>query len=110
MDDLTDLVVRLRTSGGDNTGVEVKSAAGGLPQSLTKTLSAFANLPGGGLIILGLDERTGFTPVGVGDPQALKQGLASKARGYTPAVRLSIDDATVDHTFPTPHDLFLSNS
>jgi len=37
-------------------------------------------LPGGGTIILGLDERVGFRPVGLADPQAVKQGLAAKAR------------------------------
>jgi ATP-dependent DNA helicase RecG len=35
-------------------------------------------LPGGGTIILGLDERTGFRPVPLADPQALKQGLAGE--------------------------------
>lgn len=34
-----------------------------LPSSLTGTLSALANLPGGGLVILGVDERAGFRPV-----------------------------------------------
>jgi hypothetical protein len=34
---------------------EVKAAAGGLPEILTSTLSALANLPGGGTIILGLE-------------------------------------------------------
>ncbi len=96
MEDLTSLVAQLRASGGDNSAIEVKSAAGGLPQSLTETLSALANLPGGGLIILGLDEATSFTPVALDDRQALKQGLASKARTFIPPVRLSIEDATVE--------------
>lgn len=74
----------------------MKSAAGGLPQSLTPTLSALANLPGGGTIILGLDEATGFRPVRLADPQTLKQGLALKGRAFTPPVRLTIGDATVD--------------
>jgi ATP-dependent DNA helicase RecG len=76
----------MRTVGGDATDVEVKSAAGGLPESLTATLNALANLPGGGAIILGLDERTGFHLVGQRDPQRLKQGLATKARSYIPPV------------------------
>lgn len=94
--DVTDLVVSLRAAGGDTTGVEVKSAAGGIPQSLGSTLSAFANLPGGGRVILGLDEATGFTPVRLADRHALKQGLASVARNLTPPVGLTIHDATVD--------------
>jgi ATP-dependent DNA helicase RecG len=95
-EELDDLIRALRASGGDNTAVEVKSAAGGLPVSLTSSLSALANLPGGGTIILGLDERAGFRPVRLADPQALKQGLASKARAFTPPVRLAIDDGLVD--------------
>jgi ATP-dependent DNA helicase RecG len=59
-------------------------------------MSALANLPGGGTIILGLDERNGFRPVRLSDPQTLKQGLAAKARTYTPPVRLTISDAVVD--------------
>jgi ATP-dependent DNA helicase RecG len=95
-DDLNDLIRELRTQGGDTAEVEVKSAAGGLPASLTASLSALANLPGGGTIILGLDERTGFRPVRLPDPQALKQGLAAKARSFTPPVHLTIADGLVD--------------
>ncbi|WP_085066925.1 ATP-binding protein [Catenuloplanes japonicus] len=94
--DLDSLVRTLRASGGDTAAVEVTSAAGGLPISLTSSLSALANLAGGGTIILGLDERAGFRPVPLADPQALKQGLAAKARAYTPPVRLSIEDGMVD--------------
>lgn len=94
--DLSTLVAGLRAAGGDVTSVEVKSAAGGLPESLASTLSALANLPGGGTIILGLDERAGFRPVRLANPQALKQGLAAKARGFIPPVRLDIQDGTVD--------------
>jgi len=68
----------------------VKAAAGGLPVSLTASLSALANLSSGGTLILGLDERSGFRPVRLAEPQTLKQGLAGKARAYTPPVRLSI--------------------
>ncbi len=60
--------------------MEVKSAAAGLPSSLTSSLSALANHPGGGLVVLGLDEKAGFVPVPLGDPQVLKQGLAAKSR------------------------------
>ena len=95
-EDLSALVAKLRATGGDTTSVEVKSASGGLPQSLTQTLSALANQPGGGLIILGLDEMRGFNPVVLADPQALKQGLGAKARTYTPPVQLTIDDGVVD--------------
>jgi ATP-dependent DNA helicase RecG len=94
--DLPALVASLRLARGDVTSVEVKAASGGLPESLTPSLSALANLPGGGLIVLGLDERAGFRPVRLGDPQALKQGLAAKARGFIPPVRLELEDGIVE--------------
>jgi ATP-dependent DNA helicase RecG len=94
--DLSAIVAGLRAAGGDITSVEVKSAAGCLPETLTSTLSALANLPGGGTVILGLDERAGFRPVRLADAQALKQGLAAKARGFIPPVRLDIEDGIVD--------------
>ena len=94
--DIDRLVNDLRAGGGDTTDVEVKSAAGGLPESLTSTLSALANLPGGGTVILGLDERAGFLPVQLPDPQSLMQGLAAKARSYLPPVQLTLDRAVVE--------------
>ena len=42
MAELQALVSVLRAEGGDLPGVEVKSAAGGLPDSLLSTLCAFA--------------------------------------------------------------------
>lgn len=44
----------------DSRFVEVKAAAGGFPKSIRETISAFSNSAGGGLVLLGLDERTGF--------------------------------------------------
>ncbi|WP_433670914.1 ATP-binding protein [Nocardia sp. CA-136227] len=94
--DLADLVAHLRATGGDDANIEVKSAAGGLPESLTSTLSALANHPGGGTIILGLDERKDFSPVTLLDPQTLKQGLAKKARSLEPPIQLTIEDGMVE--------------
>ena len=55
--DLNDVVRALRATGGDTAATEVKADAGGLPVSLTSSLSAPADLPGGGSIILDLDGR-----------------------------------------------------
>ena len=44
--ELTSVDDALRRAGGDSASVEVESAAGGHPESLTATLSALANLPG----------------------------------------------------------------
>jgi ATP-dependent DNA helicase RecG len=90
------LVAQLRASGGDSAPVEVKSAAGGMPATIAESMCALSNLPGGGILILGLDESSGFQAVGLGNPQALKQGLGSKARLLVPPAVLSISDAVVD--------------
>jgi ATP-dependent DNA helicase RecG len=81
------LLSDLRDRQGDLVDVEVKSAAGGVPD-LGQTLCAFANMPEGGTIILGLDESNGFAPVGLPHIAALEQGVAAQARtAVTPPVR-----------------------
>lgn len=81
LEELSDLIERLRAEGSDVAQVEVKSAAGGYPRThMPPTLSAFGNRPGGGLVVLGLDEDAGFSAVGVGDAAACKAALASQAR------------------------------
>ena len=97
MVDISELVGILRGEGGDLPGVEVKSAAGGFPESIIPTLCSFANRPGGGTIVLGLDEAAGFAPVGLNRIRVLKDALASKARAaLEPPVVVDIDDALVD--------------
>ncbi|WP_347177430.1 RNA-binding domain-containing protein [Glycomyces sp. L485] len=95
-EDIDTILNELREAGGDTASIEVKAGAGGLPDSLTSTLSALANLPGGGLIIRGLDERAGFRPIALSEAQELKQALASKARSYEPPVQLTFEDAVVE--------------
>ncbi|MCI2237368.1 putative DNA binding domain-containing protein [Kineococcus sp. TRM81007] len=96
------MVGDLRTEGNDLAEVEVKLAAGGFPQSAISTLSAFANTPGGGVLILGLEEDCGaFTSRGVYDPVACQAALASTARSALepPVVletsALQFEDSTV---------------
>ncbi|HUZ24949.1 MAG TPA: ATP-binding protein [Streptosporangiaceae bacterium] len=89
--ELAEIVARLRETGVEFEDVEVKRAAGGLPRNVAETMSAFANSRGG-IIILGLDERAGFAPVGVSDPVALRDELAGIARAkLTPALAPVID-------------------
>lgn len=91
--DLPSLVARLRRDRTDSPSIEVKSAVGGMPSDLEKTICAFANLPGGGIIVLGLDERSGFMPVPLSRPNELKSGLASIARrALVPPVMIDIRD------------------
>ncbi len=90
--DLTEVIKGLRLRGSDTTAIEAKAASGGLPTSLTPTLSAFANMPGGGLVILGLDEAAGFRATGVPEATKVAAALASRARqAFDPPILLSVD-------------------
>ena len=62
---LQQTIHNLRARGSDTRRLEVKSAHVNYPESLDATLGSFSNLPGGGTIILGLDERNNFRPIGV---------------------------------------------
>lgn len=79
--ELEAVVSDLRTEGSDLAEIEVKRATGGFPETVAATLSAFANTPGGGTLILGLEEAAGaFVSRGVYDPAACQASLASVAR------------------------------
>ncbi|MEV6983988.1 RNA-binding domain-containing protein [Sphaerisporangium sp. NPDC051017] len=85
--ELTTLIADLRSEGSDFAEVEVKRANGGFPRSVAPTLSAFANTPGGGILIFGLDESDNFKAAGVYDAKECKAALASIARqGIEPPV------------------------
>lgn len=80
---LQELVERLRLVGTDQQQVEVKSAVG---KSVLETLSAFSN-GAGGIVLIGLAEREGFSPVPGFDAVAQRDALLSRCAEMTPTVR-----------------------
>lgn len=94
--ELLEIVERLRGVGGDHLDVEAKRSETELPKSVRETLSAFSNTPGGGVVILGLDETRGFAIVGVRDPNKIQQDLASTCDQMEPPVRAQIRPHRVD--------------
>ncbi|MGH3899112.1 MAG: AlbA family DNA-binding domain-containing protein [Pseudonocardiaceae bacterium] len=95
--EVRDVVRRLRQFGGEPADVEVKAAVGGLPKRVVETVSAFSNT-NGGLIVLGVAEKAGFTPVRLPDPVKLRDDLVSAASDQLvpPSVRaLSWSRSTV---------------
>lgn len=88
---LAEIVAGLRATGAEFEDVEVKRAAGGVPETLASTLAAFANARGG-IIVLGLDERQGFAANGVPDAVAMRNAVVSTAREkLTPSLAPSVE-------------------
>lgn len=97
-DELRAIITELRTFETDLQHVEAKAASGGLPERLWKTLSAFANTPGGGTLILGLEESSGFTTVGATNPPKAMQDIASLCDQMVPPIRPLIDLHEIENT------------
>lgn len=74
------VIESLRLRQGDSDSIEVKRAQGGLPSDMGRTIAAFANMPAGGTIIFGIDEKSGFTLTGVEDPVSLEAALIQHCR------------------------------
>lgn len=92
--ELTDVIAALRETGDDTYNIEVKAAHRACPETLDETLSAFANMPDGGLLILGLDQGAGeFAAVGVWDAKKCTDAIGSKARkAIQPPIQLGSVD------------------
>lgn len=78
-DKLHQTLTQLRQRQGDTASIEVKKAQGGLPR-LGETLCAFANMPDGGTIILGLDEGNNFKVTGIDQEAKLEAAIAAHNR------------------------------
>jgi ATP-dependent DNA helicase RecG len=83
------LIADLCRRHGELDVVEAKAAHTGTPADLFKPLSAFANRPGGGVLLFGLDEDAGFKVVGVGNPRKLQEDLSGLAAQMEPPLRPS---------------------
>ena len=82
------LVEEMQRRQSELDNVEVKTAKGGTPKRLYESLSAFANRPGGGVVLFGLEEARDFQIVGVGDLKRLQEEVTSVASDQMePAVR-----------------------
>jgi ATP-dependent DNA helicase RecG len=92
------LLARMRRLGMEPSDIEVKSARGGLPSSVTETISAFANGTGGTLL-LGIDEGADFVPVEGFDARAIRDALADAcANKVEPPCRASIEIEKLEDT------------
>lgn len=94
--ELQALIRSLQDFRTDLLHVEAKRAETALPKRLWETLSAFSNTPGGGVLILGLDEAAGFAPTGTQNPRKVMQDLGSMCDEMDPPIRALIELHQVD--------------
>ena len=98
--ELKEVLKILRQERSDNRQYEVKAATNGFPKSVAKTLCAFANMPGGGTIILGVEERLGFAVTGVYDAKICQQTLVNYAqREYSVPILVDISLSSVNEKY-----------
>ncbi len=96
-EELLQLIAEVRQHQSELDDVEIKTAQGGTPQRLYEPISAFANRPGGGVILFGLDERRNFETVGVGNAQRLQEEISHLvAADMEPALRPEFTIAEID--------------
>ncbi|MFZ4441096.1 MAG: RNA-binding domain-containing protein [Syntrophales bacterium] len=79
LDDLTKIIAEVQKLQSELDDLEVKAAQKGTPQRLFEALSAFSNRPGGGVLLLGLDESKRFENVGVGNAHRLQEEISHLA-------------------------------
>ena len=86
----------LREHGGERTDIEVKSGLRGVP-GLGETLSAFANTPDGGTILIGINEHDDFHISGIDHVADYEKAIASQARDTViPPVQCDFDAVEVE--------------
>jgi ATP-dependent DNA helicase RecG len=79
--ELQALIRSLQDFRTDLLHVEAKHGEAELPKRLWETLSAFSNTPGGGVLILGVEEKAGFAISGVRNAKKVMQDLGVRTAG-----------------------------
>ena len=91
LDDLLGALAVLELRGGDTTSIEAKTFSEYSSAQMGPTMCAFANMPEGGVVLMGVSEWDGINVVGVDDVNSLLQSAASQARnGFSPPIRVDI--------------------
>ena len=91
LDDLLGALAVLELRGGDTTSIEAKTFSEYSSAQMGPTMCAFANMPEGGVVLMGVSERDGINVVGVDDVNSLLQSAASQARnGFSPSIRVDL--------------------
>ena len=86
-EELNALIEKVITNKCELQYIELKKAGQGTPEKLYDTLSSFSNQYGGGTIIFGIDEKSGYQVTGVYDVQDLQTKVTQQALQMEPVVR-----------------------
>lgn len=86
-EELKNLVNELTQIKTEKQNIELKAANKGCPTRLFDTLSSFSNQDNGGIIIFGIDEKSGYKLVGVYDAQDLQKKVTEQCKQMEPPVR-----------------------
>ena len=95
-EELVDLVHRIQKNRSEEQTIEVKKAAKGCPKRLYDTLSSFSNQDGGGVIVFGIDEESGFSLSPIYDIHDLQKKVTEQCKSMEPPVRAVFTIAEVD--------------
>lgn len=95
-EELVQLVNKITSEKCEKQHIELKKALGGAPTKLYDTLSSFSNQIGGGIILFGIDEDSGYKVVGVYDAQDLQKKVVEQSLQMEPVVRPLFTIATVE--------------
>lgn len=88
---LSEFISLARKTGTDTQRVEVKAAKDKLPKDIAETFSAFAN-GSGGVLVCGLSEKEGFTPVEGFMARSIIDGIAQVcSEKLEPPIRCTIE-------------------
>jgi ATP-dependent DNA helicase RecG len=91
-EELKEIIQSLSDAQTDTSFVEIKACVGGFPKRIWETISAFANTPGGGVIILGVEEKADRVEVvGVKDAGKFQKDLGEICARMQPPVRALIE-------------------
>lgn len=93
--DFEELLKSLRDRGSELEDIEVKDAAGGTPTRLWQSLSALANRPGGGVLILGLSPDL-FLPTGLMHLDGLQRDIGNACAEMEPPIRPAFDSFALE--------------
>ncbi|WEV58928.1 putative DNA binding domain-containing protein [Bifidobacterium sp. ESL0728] len=94
-DELQSLIASMRQIGSDTQTCEVKESVSKIPKTLVETLSAFSN-GDGGVIVLGVSERNGFTVAPDFNARKMRDALISQCNKLTPVVRPNVTILPLD--------------